>query len=223
MKLGADGKPIYGPDRKPIKEKVRMANGTFRDGREQKFYFPEGHPQVGLFKGMATILEERGYTGCNGMKGKLAECAKFKCPPQAGAVNCCCRRILFNEPDFVNVPSLLELECNARGYGVNFLPKFHPELNPIEQCWGSSKRTYRKFPASSKEADLERNVVDALDSVPLLSIRRFCTRSRRFMDGYRKGLNGAQAAYASKLYKGHRCVPKGIMEEVLKAKVGVPV
>lgn len=152
-KLGADGKPIYGPDRKPIKEKVGMANGTFRDGHEQEFYFLEGHPQAGFFKGMALILEEHGYTGCTGTKGKPAECAKFKCPP--GVIDCCCHRILFNEPDFVNVPSLLELECNEQGYGVIFLPKFYPELNPIEQCWGSSKRTYRKFPASSKEADLE--------------------------------------------------------------------
>ena len=141
-KLGADGKSIYGPDRKPIKEKVKMENSTFQDGREQKFYFPEGHPQAGLFKGMAVILKERGYTGCTGTKGKPAECAKFKCLPQASAVDCCCRRILFNELDFANVPSFLELECNACGYGVIFLPKFYPELNPIEQCWGSSKRTY---------------------------------------------------------------------------------
>ena len=156
-----------------------MANGTFQDGCEQEFYFPNSHPQGGLFKGIEIILKDRGYTGCIGTKGKLAECAKFKCPP--GAADCCCRRILFNEPDFVNVPFLLQLECNARGYDVIFLPKFHPELNPIKQCWGSSKRTYRKYPALSKEADLERNVVDALESVPLLSIRRFCTRSRQFM------------------------------------------
>ncbi|KAF9035819.1 hypothetical protein BJ165DRAFT_1508454 [Panaeolus papilionaceus] len=43
-KLNADGKPVYGPD-----------------GREQDFYFPDGHPQAGLFKGMAQILEERGW------------------------------------------------------------------------------------------------------------------------------------------------------------------
>jgi hypothetical protein len=62
-----------------------MANGKFQDGREQEFYFSDGHPQAGLFKGMAIILEEHGYMGCTRMKGKLAECAKFKCPPQAGA------------------------------------------------------------------------------------------------------------------------------------------
>ncbi|OAX42499.1 hypothetical protein K503DRAFT_683243, partial [Rhizopogon vinicolor AM-OR11-026] len=55
-------------------------------------------------------------------------------------------------------------------------------LNFIEQCWGYSKRVYREFPMSSKEADLERNVLAAL--------RLFSTRSLRFMDAYRRGLNG---------------------------------
>jgi len=30
--------------------------------------------------------------------------------------------------------------CEARGYEVLFLPKFHPELNFIEMCWGYGKR-----------------------------------------------------------------------------------
>jgi hypothetical protein len=169
-KVGPDGKVMYGTDRKALKEKVKMANGHFADGTTQEFYFPEGHEHAGVFKGMAIILEERGYTGCVGTKGKKAECPKFKCAP--GATDCCCRRLLYNEPDFANVPSLLEIECSARGFRVIFLPKFHCELNFIEQCWGYAKRTYRKFPASSKEADLEMNVINALASVPLTSMRR---------------------------------------------------
>jgi hypothetical protein len=87
-KLGANKKQIYGPDRKPVKEKVNMANGTFHDGSPQDFYFSEGHPEAGHFKGMAIILEECGYLGCTGLKGKWAECPKFKCTP--GAIECCC-------------------------------------------------------------------------------------------------------------------------------------
>ncbi|OAX43414.1 hypothetical protein K503DRAFT_765865 [Rhizopogon vinicolor AM-OR11-026] len=47
---------------------------------------------------------------------------------------------------------------------------------------GYSKRVYHEFPMSSKEADLERNVLAALEAVPLDAIRRFSTRSLRFMD-----------------------------------------
>ncbi|KAJ7131401.1 hypothetical protein C8R44DRAFT_613007 [Mycena epipterygia] len=40
---------------------------------------------------------------------------------------------------------------------------------------------------------------------------RFATRSERFMDAYRKGLSGDQAAWAGKRYRGHRVLPKNIM------------
>ncbi|KAG1830060.1 hypothetical protein F4604DRAFT_1947301 [Suillus subluteus] len=123
-----------------------------------------------------------------------AECPKFQC--EKGVDRCCCRRMLYNEPDFVNVKSLLEIACEARGFRAIFFPKFHCELNFIEQCWGYSKRLYREFPVSSKEADLERNVLAALESVPLDAICRFSTRSLRFMDAYRRGLDGKQATSA---------------------------
>ncbi len=37
------------------------------------------------------------------------------------------------------------------------------------------------------------------------------------MDAYRKGLNGHQAAWASKMYRGHRVLPESILEEFDKA------
>ena len=37
----------------------------------------------------------------------LTQCAKFKCAK--GATHCCCRRILYNQPDFVNVKSTWKL------------------------------------------------------------------------------------------------------------------
>jgi transposase len=50
---------------------------------------------------------------------------------------------------------------------VLFLPKFHPELNPIEQCWGRAKWYYHQLPASSLEEDLEQNVIESLESIPV--------------------------------------------------------
>ncbi|RDX56410.1 hypothetical protein OH76DRAFT_1477023 [Lentinus brumalis] len=187
------GKPVYGRDGKLLKRKVRMEHGTLPNGQRQSLYFEAGHPREGVFKGMAQILEERGYADARKL---LAQCPEFKCKPPAK--NCCCRRLLFNEPDFRDVETLLETHCRGRGVDVLFLPKFHCELNCIEQCWGHAKRTYRKFPPSSAEADLERNVVAALDAVPLVSIRRFYTRAHQFMDAYRRGLDGLRAAWAAK-------------------------
>jgi hypothetical protein len=80
--------------------------------------------------------------------------------------------MLYNGPDFVGVKSRLELACEACGFHAIFFPKFHCELDFIEQCWGYSKRIYCKLPASSKEVDLKWNVLQSLDSVPLLAIRQ---------------------------------------------------
>ncbi|OAX30645.1 hypothetical protein K503DRAFT_751027, partial [Rhizopogon vinicolor AM-OR11-026] len=82
---------------------VPMGDGTFADGSPQSLYYPEGHERAGVCKGMGVILEERGYEGALKIR---AECPKFQC--EKGATRCCCRRMLYNEPDFVGVKSLLE-------------------------------------------------------------------------------------------------------------------
>src|SRR6267154_161719 len=71
-----DGKPVYGPDGKIKKKKVPMHNGKFKDDSPQSLYFPVGHERAGVFKGMATILEERGYSEVSKIR---AECPKFEC------------------------------------------------------------------------------------------------------------------------------------------------
>jgi hypothetical protein len=56
--------------------------------------------------------------------------------------------------------------------------------------------------------------------VSILMVRvRFCNRSQKFMDAYAGGLNGRQAAWAARKYKGHRVPPEGIMNEIEKANV----
>ncbi|THV00602.1 hypothetical protein K435DRAFT_932378 [Dendrothele bispora CBS 962.96] len=195
-----------------IKKGMVPMTGAFHHGSPQSLYFTEG-PDKGLFKGMETILKERGYD----VSGKRAQCGNnFNCVPNV--TDCCMRRILFNEPDFAGVKSLLETACESRGVQVLFLPKFHCELNPIEQCWGYAKRLYRLCPESSKEEDLERNTITSLDSIPIICIRRcvdhlFFNRALRYTDAYAKGLNGREAAYASRRYRGHRTIPTDYLKD----------
>jgi hypothetical protein len=141
-KTDYNGKPIYGPNSKVLKELVQMEDALFVNGSPQP------------------------------LESKLhAECPKFKCKPDE--TKCCCWRVLYSQPDFVAVESLLETHCKARGFSVIFLPKFHCELNFIKQCWGYAKQIYRHFPPSFTEADLEANLLKALESVPLTSMWRF--------------------------------------------------
>jgi hypothetical protein len=166
----SDGKPVYQPDGKLLKEKIPMTGASFSDGRPQPLYHEHG-PHAGKFKGMEALLMERGYK----VKGMRAECPSYNCAMDAdgqyGA--CCMRRMLFNEPDFAGVQSLLEEHCSSQGVTVIFLPKFHCELNPIEQCWGYAKRLYRLCPESSKEEDLEANMLNSLAAIPLVCIQRY--------------------------------------------------
>lgn len=67
---------------------------------------------------------------------------------------------MYNEPDFVAVKLVLKINCEAHSFCVLFLPNFHCELNFIKQCWVAAKRTYQKYPTSSKECDLQANLID---------------------------------------------------------------
>lgn len=160
--LDEDCNKVHSSDGKVLKMTVRMGDAKFANGTPQALYYPRGHLHEGLFKGMAEILVERGFTHAHRLN---AQCKNFKC--RRDTTDCCCRRLLYTQPDFVNVSSILEKHCRWRGFHVLFLPKFHCELNFIERCWGFSKRLYCQSPPSSKEVDLERNLVTALDSVPL--------------------------------------------------------
>lgn len=192
----ANGNLVYQPDGRIAKVKVHMEPATFANGEAQSLYFPMGHPKAGWFKGIYEILLEHGISTA----GKKLECPKFKCPVES--TDCCARHMLFTQPDFINIPSILEAQCRDRGFDLIFLPKFHCKLNPIEQCWGYAKKIYRIYPESSQEDDLHRNTLEALEQVPLLSIHHFFTCSMRFMDAYACGLNGRQAAWAAQKYKG---------------------
>lgn len=144
--IGVNGKPVHGPDGTVLRRKVPMHGAMFSDGTPQLLYYPEGHELVGVFKGMGVILEERGFDGALRIQ---AECPKFKC--EKGAFRCCCRRMLYNEPDFIGVKSLLEIACEARGFRTIFFPKFHCELNFIEHAGVIPNRSTVSIPRHRKK------------------------------------------------------------------------
>jgi hypothetical protein len=214
---------IKGPDE--VARCVRMRDATFCDGTPQCLYYPNGQ-----FKGMKVLISKHRakehdlpdpdapVPGSGSNKKIKAQCGNnFKCC-STPATQCCLRKILYMEPDFQAQKSMLDEHCAEWGYKVIFFPKFHPELNFIEQCWGYAKRVYRMFPESSSEEDLERNMLEALESVPLASMRRFAVRSSRFADAYFHGLDGADAAWANKKYRGHRALPPRFQEDLRQWK-----
>ena len=163
-------KMVKGPSPNWARQKdgPRMRPGTFLDGTPQDLYFPEDHPEYpGWFKGMEVIIRERGLWPETGLH---AECKGFRCEP--GVTTCCCRRLLFNQPDFIAQKSQLEELITRRGHICDFYPKFHPELNFIEQYWGLSKHHYRLTPGTCSTSEMEKNVLDSLDAPSVEQIQR---------------------------------------------------
>ena len=112
-----------------------MQNATFADGQSQELYWDLNHPTMpGWFKGMEQIICECGLLPNVRL---LAQCKGFKCEPSC--TDCCCQRLLFMQPDFVSQKSQLEEFVVSQGHICDFYPKYHCELNFIEQYWGAAK------------------------------------------------------------------------------------
>ena len=83
-------------------------------------------------------------------------------------------------------------------------PKRRRLIN-IQNLNGGSDMSSSKRWKTTGNSDLEASMM-----------RKFSNRSLRFMDAYGRGLNGRQAAWASRKYRGHRVLPNDIMEELGK-------
>jgi hypothetical protein len=143
-----------------------MRNGTLPTGESQLFYFPpENRTMPNWFKGMEEIIRKHGLWPADGL---LAQCPGFCCPP--GRTDCCCRRLLYMQPDFLNQRSLLQELVESCGHLCDFYPKYHCELNFIEQYWGAAKLRFRVMGRATTIEEMERNVVKCLEDISLLQI-----------------------------------------------------
>ena len=137
-------------------------------GKEQSLYFPEDYSTMpGWFKGMEEIIKECGLWPENG--SLLAECSG-KCPPEKN--DCCCKKILFNQPDFISQKSELQEFVENCGHLCDFYPKYHCELNFIEQYWGAAKLSYRKAGRATTLDDTKEKVLASLDGISIDKIHR---------------------------------------------------
>ena len=160
--------------------KQRIMRNTEYNGRVQKMYTTVRGEKVA--KGMKLVLEERGVSTL----GKNGEWMRTQ---------------LASHPDFKHQKSMIEHFLQDKGHICMLLPKYHPELNPIERVWAQLKR-YTKAHCKYSFPSLRKNVPLAYDSVTLENIQNHFRKIRHFMYGYLDGLKpGAELDEALKKYK----------------------
>jgi len=166
---------------------------------------------AGIQKGLKTILTERGkFRDAVGLPlRKICNPCKHHTPIEdriAGGYNndkCCAVRVLSEEPDFAAQKEWLTEEVEKLGHSVIFYPKYHCELNFIENVWGWLKAYHR--------SNCTYNFRDLSEGLP--NTKRHTNifhEKSRFMDAYRRGLTGPLLEYAMKKYSGHRRIPAGV-------------
>jgi len=96
------------------------------------------------------------------------------------------------------------------GFRVYFIPKFHCELNPIEQIWAESKR-YTREHCDYTFNTLEATIGPSLDGINIHLIRKYFRKMREILAAYRNGVTiGPDMQNALKKYKSHRKVHASI-------------
>lgn len=159
----------------------------------QEMMCPDGTP-----KGIQQVLLERGKWPETGLRLECKSASEHR-----DDNSCCARRVLAAEPDFRAQCGLIQEHIEARGHLVMFYPKFHPELNFIEYFWGACKR-YAREHCQHTLAGLRTTVPQALEAVPVTTIRKFHRRTLRIMDTYREGVALGSKEYKEKVYRSHR-------------------
>jgi hypothetical protein len=171
--------------------------------------------------GTKKALEERGLwpeEGKHNGKRFLAACKNCA----NGAVDCCASTMLANQDDFIEQECALTMLVHAYNakhgtrHVVLFLPKFHPELNPIERFWAALKRYLRKHCKYSAPG-LRNMLPKALLEVPGETFGRYFRKSLRFVHAYQRGCSYALAEFAAKKYKSHRGLPSDATYELIAA------
>ncbi len=125
---------------------------------------------------------------------------------RSASFNWCALPSLFSNHIFICFITYGQAIEGSDGSDVfHLLPKFHPELNPLEYLWGWSKRYFQEH--SNRNLGFAKSLVPtSLDVCPLVTIRCFFRRSEHYISVYSLGATGLSAEYAVKKYKSHRGV-----------------
>jgi hypothetical protein len=185
------------------KQPLMRPGRDHRTGLEQAMVLPNGEA-----KGAKWILQERGLWN----EGMLVQCkdphnSTRNDPGCLAGCHRCARGLLAMEPDFRAQKCRVAEVIEKHGHLVTFLPKYHPELNPIEYVWGRSKIYARQHCSYSLPA-LRTMVPECLGQGVVTDelVWKFFGRVDRIMEAYRQGEQYGTQAFKERVYRSHRRV-----------------
>ena len=108
--------------------------------------------------------------------------------------------------DFQQQKTILTEYIENRGHKCLHLPKFHCELNPIEQVWCQAKKHTKSY-GDYTLPTMRKLIPEALNSVTVDNIRKYFQKTRDYERAYRQGHGGLALETAVKFCKSHRRVP----------------
>jgi hypothetical protein len=127
--------------------------------------------------------------------------------------NCCARRLLSQQPDFLAQKGRIQEVVEARGHMVLFYPKFHCELNWIEYFWGKVKY-YTRANCGYDIKSLRENIPVALAQASE-DIPKWGAKTLRIMNVYRQGICYGTEEFKARAYRSHRRVTVRSVNTVL--------
>ena len=151
---------------------MRSTSFIDKDRQEviQQMVFSEDYSDLALRekpKRIKRILQERGLW----KEGLSLECLMCK-KKESQRVDCCARKIMTSQLDFVAQKSAIVEVIENAGHLCVFYPKFHCELNFIEMYWGAAK-CYTRDHCDYTWSGLQETVPQVLDSVNITTIRKY--------------------------------------------------
>jgi hypothetical protein len=108
-------------------------------------------------------------------------------------------------PEFAEVKNGIQVIWERRGRRMVLLPKFHPELNPIERCW-SWIRWWVNQRNDGTVITLSSNLQRAWRNMDALSISKYWRKARDYAAAYRDGVKSGLIEKVLKERKRHRGV-----------------
>lgn len=176
---------------------MKTVDGVLKEVKQEMM--EETADGVRRFRGLKAILEERGL-----------QPAKWRLQTAM--------ELLSKQPDFKVQKNKLQTVLGQHNvekkteHEIIYLPRFHPDLNPIERVWANIKAEWRKTDGDRGIQLLRGKVVTLVETVSVSTLQRYFLHCLKLMKMYSMGPPRGVSQYkfavwAAKKYSSHRTTP----------------